>query len=73
MDKLIKLFILLCTFPLYACQKSQLVIKDIDNNSYINNFELIQENPNNETTIKIKSPKAIIYQTTNDIEINEKC
>ena len=69
MDKLIKLFILLCTFPLYACQKSQLVIKDIDNNSYINNFELIQENPNNETTIKIKSPKAIIYPITNDIEI----
>ena len=69
MNKLIKLFIILCTFPLYACQKSQLVIKDIDNNSYINNFELIQENPNNETTIKIKSPKAIIYPITNNIEI----
>ena len=69
MDKLIKLFILLCTFSLYGCQESQLIIKDIDNNSYINNFELIQENPNNETTIKIKSPKAIIYPITNDIEI----
>ena len=69
MDKLTKIFILLCTFPLYACQKSQLIIKEIDNNSYINNFELIQENPNNETTIKIKSPKAIIYPITNDIEI----
>ena len=69
MDKLIYLFILLSTFPLFACQKSPVIIKEIDNNSYINDFELFQENPNNETTIKIKSPKAIIYPTTNDIEI----
>jgi len=69
MDKLIYLFILLSTFPLFACQKSQVIIKEIDNNSYINDFELFQENPNNETTIKIKSPKAIIYPSTNDIEI----
>ena len=69
MDKLIYLFIILSTFPLFACQKSQVIIKEKDNNSYINDFELFQENPNNETTIKIKSPKAIIYPSTNDIEI----
>ena len=69
MNKLIYSFTLLCTFPLFACQKSPVIIKDIDNNTYINDFELLQENPNNETTIKIKSPKAILYHKTNDIEI----
>ena len=69
MNKLIYSFTLLCTLPLFACQKSQVIQNDIDNNTYINDFELLQENPNNETTIKIKSPKAIIYNKTNDIEI----
>ena len=71
MDKHIYLFILLllCTFPLCGCQKTQVKIKEIDDNTYINDFELFQENPNNEITIKIKSPKAIIYPRTNDIEI----
>ncbi len=53
----------------FGCQKSNKSITQIDNKSYINNFELLQENPNNQTKIKIISPKAIIDSTNNDIEI----
>ena len=43
----------------------------IDNKSYINDFELLQENPNNQTSLKIISPKAIIDPKTNNIEMLE--
>ena len=52
-----------------GCQRPKKSMVQIDNNSYINNFELLQENPNNQTNIKISSPKAIIDPTKNDIEI----
>ena len=55
--------------PLYACQKSSIKKTDIDNKTFINNFELIQENAKNDTRIKIKSPKAIINPKNNNIEI----
>ena len=55
--------------PLFACQKSETNIIDSDQNSYINDFELIQKNSLNDTTIKINSPKATIDQVTSDIEI----
>ena len=54
-----------------GCQKSNKYTTQRDNNSYINHFELLQENPNTLTSVKITSPKAIINQTNNDIEIFE--
>ena len=65
-------FLLIVTIlPLLGCQKSNKSITQIDNKSYINDFELLQENPNNQTSIKITSPKAIIDPTNNDIDIFE--
>ena len=65
-------FLLIITIlPLFGCQKSNKSAIQIDNKSYINVFELLQENPNNQTSIKISSPKAIIDPTNNDIQIFE--
>jgi len=65
-------FLLIITiFPLLACQKSNEPPSQIDNKSYINDFELLQENPNNHASVKISSPKAIIDPANNDIEIFE--
>ena len=63
--------LLITTLPLFGCQKSNKSSTQIDNKSYINDFELLQENPNNQTSLKITSPKAIIDPTNNDIEIYE--
>ena len=63
------IFISLSFLPLLSCQYRQNEIIEIDNNSYIKEFELIQENPSNLTTIRINSPRAIIDSTTNDLEI----
>ena len=65
----IYLLFILTIFPLLGCQKSNKSTAQIDNKSYINDFELLQENPNNETRVKITSPKAIINPRNNDIEI----
>ena len=69
--KLLPIYFLLIitTLPLFGCQKSNKPSTQIDNKSYINNFELLQENPNNRTSIRITSPKAIINPTNNDIDI----
>ena len=67
----IYLLFILTIFPLLGCQKSNKSTAQIDNKSYINDFELLQENPNKETSVKITSPKAIIDPTINDIEIYE--
>tara|TARA_B100000945_G_scaffold232801_1_gene189163 strand:+ start:117 stop:776 length:660 start_codon:yes stop_codon:yes gene_type:complete len=67
----IYLLLLITIFPLFGCQKSNKSSTQIDNKTYINDFELHQENPNNKTSIKISSPKAIIDPTNNDIEIFE--
>ncbi len=56
---------------IFGCQKSNNSTNQIDNKSYINDFELLQENPINQTSVKITSPKAIIYPSNNDIEIFE--
>ncbi len=61
--------ITLTLFPLFGCLKSNKSTIGIDNKSYINDFELLQENPNNQTSVKITSPMAIIDPTDNDIEI----
>ena len=63
------LLIYIILLPLFACQKSEQKIIDSDQNSYIKDFELIQKNSLNDTTIKITSPNATIDQTTSDIEI----
>ena len=55
--------------PLFGCQKANESVTQIDNKSYINDFELLQENPDNQTSIKITSPNAIIDPISNDIEI----
>ena len=63
-------FLLILTIsPLLGCQKSNKSINEIDDKSYIKNFELLQENANNTTSVRITSPKAIINPINNDIEI----
>ncbi len=55
---------------LLACQNNyNNNVKDVDNKSYITEFELIQDNPKNDIRVEIKSSKAIIDPTNNDIEI----
>ena len=66
---LLYLLILFQTFPLLACKRINNETLEIDNKSYINNFELSQKNPKNDTLIIIKSPEAIIDPYNNDIEI----
>ncbi len=65
----IYLLLIISIFPIFGCQKSNKTTTKIDNKSYINDFELLQENPNNETSVKITSPRAIIDPRNNDIEI----
>ncbi len=70
MNKFIKYFILFFSFlPLSSCNRSIDLIKESDNNSYIDDFELTQKNESNNTIIKIKSPKAIINSSKNNITI----
>ena len=54
---------------LLSCERSRKQTSQIDVNSYIKDFELIQKNIRNDSIIKIKSPKAIINQTSNDFQI----
>ncbi len=61
--------LIISTLPLFGCQKSYKSSSQIDNKSYIKDFELLQENPNNQTSVRITSPKAIIDSTNNDIDI----
>ena len=63
--------IVLAIYPLLGCQKSSKPITQLDNNSYITNFELLQKNTSNDTRIRITSPKATLDQTNNIIEIIE--
>ena len=55
--------------PLFSCKNSEKVKIKSENKSYINNFQLIQDNPNNKTRVEIISPRAIIDLSTNDIQI----
>ena len=61
--------LIITTLPLFGCQKSNKSSTQIDNKSYIKDFELLQENPNNQTSVRITSPKAIINPSNNDIDI----
>ena len=61
--------IVLAIYPLLGCQKSSKPLAQLDNNSYITNFELLQKNTSNDTRIRITSPKAKLDQTNNIIEI----
>ena len=68
-----KLILYVITFlqilPLLACQKIKNETQELDNNSYINDFELSQKNTSNDTIINISSPRAIIDPYNNDIKI----
>ena len=61
--------LIITTLTLFGCQKSNKSSTQIDNKSYIKDFELLQENPNNLNSVRITSPKAIIDPTNNDIDI----
>ena len=61
--------LIITTLPLFGCQKSNKSSTNIDNKSFISDFELLQENPNNQNSIRITSPKAIIDPSNNDIDI----
>ena len=63
------LIILFSVFPLMSCQKTNNNIVEVDNSSYISDFELVQKNQTNDSIIKIISPKAIIDNFNNDIKI----
>ena len=65
------LFTIFSVLPLFACQKSQVITNTLDNKSYINDFELIQENTNNNTRVKITSPHANLDPSNNNIEITD--
>ncbi len=65
----IYLLLVISILPLASCQKSKKINAQVDNKSYISNFELLQENPNNQYRIKITSPSAAIDPVNNDIEI----
>ena len=65
----IYLLLIISIFPLFGCENSNKSTAKIDNKSYINDFELLQENPNNQTSVKITSPRAIIDPRNSDIEI----
>ena len=54
---------------LLSCERSREQTSQIDDNSYIKDFELIQKNVRNDSIIKISSPKAIINQTSNDFQV----
>ena len=66
---LLYLLVLFQILPLLGCSKIQDQSKEIDNKSYINDFELSQKNSINDTIVKISSPRAIIDPNSNDIEI----
>tara|TARA_B100000579_G_scaffold400046_1_gene381399 strand:- start:223 stop:882 length:660 start_codon:yes stop_codon:yes gene_type:complete len=70
MNILIKYFLTpISILLLLSCQRSEKKSVDIEDKSFITDFELIQRNTRNDSTIKINSPKAIIDQTTNEFEI----
>ena len=54
---------------LLSCESTKKQSLEFDDKSYIKDFELIQRNIRNDSTIKINSPKAIIDQITNEFEI----
>ena len=63
-------FILVISLPIIGCQKNYQTIEDVDNISYIKEFELLQKNSDNKNTIKITSPKASLDPVKNLIEIS---
>tara|TARA_Y100001968_G_C19294402_1_gene685883 strand:+ start:373 stop:1032 length:660 start_codon:yes stop_codon:yes gene_type:complete len=63
------LFLASTILTLLGCQTNENKAPEIDNNSYINDFELLQENPKNDYSIRIKSPRAILDSIKKDIQI----
>tara|TARA_Y100001968_G_scaffold319308_1_gene350636 strand:- start:564 stop:1217 length:654 start_codon:yes stop_codon:yes gene_type:complete len=69
MNKLINILSIFSFIPLLACSNSKDISIEIDSTSYINDFELRQENIQNDSLIIIKSPQALIDINNNDVEI----
>ena len=63
------LLTIITLLPLFGCQKTNQQVTEANNKSYINDFELIQENSENDTSIIINSPQAIIDTSNNNIDI----
>ncbi len=68
-SKTIVFISILISIPLTSCNRNSVLDTNIDNKAYITDFELIQQNPRNNTKIKINSPKAILDSSTQNIEI----
>ena len=66
---LIYLFTTFTLLSLFGCQENKEVNQSISNKSYINEFELVQGNTNNDNIIKITSRKAIFDLINKNIEI----
>ncbi len=69
MNKYIFIFTLFFTLPILSCRQNLDQSSDVEYQSYISNFQLVQENSRNNTTIKITSPKAMLNPSNNNIEI----
>ena len=52
--------IVLAIYPLLGCQKSSKPLAQLDNNSYITNFELLQKNGCEIASTRLNSYKPII-------------
>ena len=63
--------LIISILPILGCEKSIKSRTEVEDKSYIIDFELLQENPNNQTSIKITSPKAKVDPTNNNLEILE--
>ncbi len=59
------------SLSLISCKNNRSIEKNIDYNSHITDFELIHDNPLNNTKIIINSPKAILDSSTQNIQIKD--
>ena len=66
--KFLYIITLFFIYTFYGCKQIN-NLNEFDNESYINDFELLKENPKNHSSLKITSPRAIIDTTYNDIKI----
>ena len=57
------------SLSLISCKSNTNLSNNNDNNTHITDFELIHENPANNTKIRINSPKARLDSSTQNIQI----
>ena len=61
--------LIIVILPIFGCKNINKPPTQIYNKSFLVDFELLQENPYNQNSLKITSPKAIIDPTNNNINI----